>query len=74
MVIFNSYVSLPEGIVEVPTILWMVAKSCATWDARKHTNNGILPNYYITGAGFRNHPQYVCLCKVYVLGGSSHES
>ena len=34
-----------SGIVEVPTILWMVAKSCTTWDARKHTNNGILPTY-----------------------------
>ena len=34
-----------SGIVEVPTILWMVAKSCTTWDARKPKNNGILLTY-----------------------------
>ena len=38
---------------------WMVAKSCATLDGRKLVNNGV--NHLSTGAGFRNHPQYVSI-------------
>ena len=37
-------------------ILWMVAKSCTTWDGRTPINNGI--NHVLTDAGFRNHPLY----------------
>ena len=38
-------------------LLWMVAKSCATWDGRKPRNNGI--NHLLTGARFRNHSTVV---------------
>ena len=37
-------------------ILWMVAKSCTTWDGRTPINNGI--NHVFTDAGFRKHPLY----------------
>ena len=43
-------------------LLWIVAKSCTTLDGRKLVNNGV--NHLstgATGAGFRNHPQYVSI-------------
>ena len=40
------------------TLLWMVAKSCVTFDGwNPNKIMGCLPSFS-TGAGFRNHPQY----------------
>ena len=42
---------ITEGgiILKLPTILWMVQKSCPTWDARKLVNNGMFTTLFIGG-------------------------